>query len=228
MADAYVAISPSLQWSDQGMVAQAEAFFEDTPELMKDLYMTVGDEDGALLDGVRKMSAILDRTTPKGFRWWFRRMEEESHGSVPLRSTYQGLETIFRGWHLTDALLTFDQGGLDALDKHFAESGERFGYKRTTPAGTLIDLGFELIKAERLEEAAAVMLRDPDRPPPSIVLQMLAVEFAERDDLLRAKELYIMSLEQNPDNETARTRLEEMGVDVDALLSASSQRGDTQ
>ena len=67
-----------------------------------------------------------------------------------------------------------------------------------------------------------------DRPPPSIVLQMLAVEFAERDDLLRAKELYIMSLEQNPDNETARTRLEEMGVDVDALLSASSQRGDTQ
>ena len=96
--NAYIAISPSLWWSDQALVAQAETFFAATPELEADLFMTVGNEGGALLGGVRKVAGILDEMAPKGFRWSFNLMEEETHGSVPHRSTYQGLEAIFRGW----------------------------------------------------------------------------------------------------------------------------------
>ena len=52
--DAYIAISPSLQWDDQRLALEAASVFENTPELTADLYMTVGNEGRALLGGVRK------------------------------------------------------------------------------------------------------------------------------------------------------------------------------
>ena len=216
--NAYIAISPSLQWSDQGLVGQAETFFESTPELEADLYMTVGNEGGALLGGVRKVSGILDESTPKGFRWGFKLMEEETHGSVPHRSTYQGLEAIFHGWMLPDALALFDDGGLEAIDKYYLIGGRRFGYERETPANTLFMLGFRLIDAERLDEAATVLFRDPDSPPPSMIVDRLAAGYAEKNDEENAREYYTRSLKANPGNENAKKKLTELGVDVAALI----------
>ena len=199
-------------------MSQAETFFEATPELEADLFMTVGNEGGALLGGVRKVSGILDEKAPRGFRWGFNLMEEETHGSVPHRSTYQGLEAIFSGWVLSNPLVTFDEGGLEAIDRFYAQGGKRFGYERETPASTLIGLGFRLIQAERLEEAATVLLRDPDSPAPSTLLDMLAAAYAEKDDEDNARDYYTMSLKANPTNENAKKKLTEMGVDVAALI----------
>ena len=68
-----------------GLVAQADTFFEGTEHLNKDLYMTMGNEGGAMLGGVRKLAGVLDEHAPPDFRWNFRWMNEEDHGSVPLR-----------------------------------------------------------------------------------------------------------------------------------------------
>lgn len=217
--DAYIAISPGLQWDDQRLVTQAARMFEDTPELMADLYMTVGNEGGALLGGVRKLAAVLDEYAPRDLRWAFRLMEEESHVSVALRSTRQGLEAVFDGWNLHDVLATFDRGGLAAIDDHYTRSGARFGYDRATPASAVLTLVFQLIQADRLEEAASVHLRDPEtHPPSSIALAELADAYADRNDRARAREYYTMALRANPGNERARRKLLHMGVDVSALI----------
>ncbi len=115
--DAYLAISPSLDWNNQALIAEAETFFEETPELFADLYMTIGNEGGAMLGGVRKLAGVLDEHAPIGFRWDLRVMEEETHNSVPLRSTRQGLESIFQGWNLHDAVTMYDQGGVGAINR---------------------------------------------------------------------------------------------------------------
>ncbi len=62
--DAYLAISPSLDWNNQALVAEAETFFEATPELFADLYMTIGNEGGAMLGGVRTLAGVLDEHAP--------------------------------------------------------------------------------------------------------------------------------------------------------------------
>ena len=217
--DAYIAISPSLQWDDQRLVMQAGTVFENTRELTADLYMTVGNEGRALLGGVRKLAGVLDEHAPRGFRWAFRLMEDESHGSVPLRSTRQGLEAVFGGWNLHDFLPVFDRGGLTAIDDYFRRGGARFGYDRTTPVDTVLMLVIELILADRLEDAATVLLRDPEtHPPPSIFLAELADAYADRNDGDRAREYYTIALRANPGNERARRKLLDMGVDVSALI----------
>ena len=217
--DAYIAISPGLQWDDQRLVMQAARMFEDTPELTADLYMTVGNEGRALLGGARKLAGVLDEYAPRSLRWAFRLMEEESHVSVPLRSTRQGLEAVFDGWNLHDVLATFDRGGLAAIDDYYKRGGTRFGYDRSTPAGTVLTLVYQLTVEDRLEEAATVLLRDPDtHPPSSISLAELADAYADRDDRASASEYYTMSLRANPGNERARQKLLDMGVDVSALI----------
>ena len=217
--DAYIAISPGLQWDDQRLVTQAARTFENTPELTADLYMTVGNEGRALLGGVRKLAGVLDEHAPRGLRWAFRLMEEESHVSVPLRSTRQGLEAVFDGWNLHDVLATFDRGGLAAIEDHYTTGGARFGYDRTTPASAVLTLVFQLIQADRLEEAASVLQRDPEtHPPSSILLAELANAYADRSDRASAREYYTMALQANPGNERARRKLLDMGVDVAALI----------
>ena len=217
--DAYIAISPSLQWDDQRLALEAASVFENTPELTADLYMTVGNEGRALLGGVRKLAGALDEHAPREFRWAFRLMEEESHGSVPLRSTRQGLEAVFDGWNLHDVLATYESGGLAAIDEHYSGGGARFGYERSTPSNAVLTLIFQLIEGERLEEAAAVLLRDPEtHAPEPAALAALADAHAERNDRARALEYYTMSLQANPGNERVRRKLRDMGVDVAALI----------
>jgi|CZKD01.1.fsa_nt_gi hypothetical protein len=160
--------------------------------------------------------ATLDGNTPQGFRWKFEYMEDENHISIPLPSIYYGLKTIFDGWYVVDPLLLFDEGGLEAIDKHFREGGKRYGYDRTTPpfAVSLVVAG--LIKTGRLEDASTVLLHDPKLdPPPWNQLDALARAYAERGNTQQAIRYYTLSLQENPNNTWARQKLKEMGSNAD-------------
>lgn len=118
--DAYIAISPSLQWDEQMLVSQADAFFRDTDALAKTLYMTTGNEGMGLTGGVLKLAGVLTEHTPAGFEWDSRIMSEETHNTVVHRSTRQGLEFVFRHWGLRDVVALYDSGGFEAIHAHFA------------------------------------------------------------------------------------------------------------
>ena len=132
--NAYIAIDPSLHWNDQKLVAQADAFFQETTELEADLYITAAWGGGKVLGGVRKLAGVLEEKAPAGFRWNVRYMPEEDHISIPHRATYLALDTIFAGWHLANPVELYDKGGLAAVHRHFEEGGKRFGYERKTSA----------------------------------------------------------------------------------------------
>lgn len=214
----YIAISPSLQWNNQATVAQAEAFFDATEELQADLYMTAGNEGGTLLGGTRKLSGVLDEKAPAKFRWDFNHLGEESHGSVPLRSTYLGLEAIFSDWDLslTEAMTMLDASGIDAIDQFkqfYKKSGERLGFEREIPGRLIGNLSFQLIQSNRLDEAAGLLLSDPEaNTPPSQLLDMIAFSYAQNDQQEKAKDMYLTSAKTHPGNTNARKLLAEMGV----------------
>lgn len=216
--DAYIAISPSLQWSDQGMVQQSEEFFRATSQLSADLYMAAANEGGEMLGALRKLTGIIGDATPQRFRWAFTHMPEEHHGSVALRSTYDGLESVFDGWSLENALELYDTGGLAAVRNHYRAGGSRFGYERTLPATSILQIASRLIQQNRLDEAATLVMEDFGSPPPSYFVNLIADRYSEEGQAGRAQELYEASLSFNPSDEVARARLTAMGVDVSALL----------
>lgn len=215
--NAYIAIDPTLSWNDDAAVKKLETVFKDTEKLSSDLYITATDEGGPALGADYKLCGILNQRTPREFRWTFKQMPGETHTSIPHQSIYSALDHIFDGWHLANPLKLYDEGGLAAIHRHFAEGGRRYGYDRKTPAFTVSLVVAALIAQDRLEEAALVLQHDPKTyPAPWNQLDALARAYAQRGDNKQAIHYYKLSLKVNPNNEWARKKLKEAGEDVDS------------
>jgi predicted alpha/beta superfamily hydrolase len=215
--NAYILIDPSLQWNNGALLSGTKALFENTKELNVDLYLTAAGDNSA--GDIQRFARVLEEQAPKGLRWNFKTMPEETHNSIPHRSIYLGLDTIFDGWHLANPLGLYDKGGLEAIHRHFEEGGKRFGYERQTSPFVVSMVVHGLMQAGRLEEAAKVLLHDSKRyPPPWNQLDALARRYATTGDTEREIYYYTLSLKENPGNDWARTRLGQLGVDVDAAL----------
>lgn len=222
--NAYIAIDPTVSWNNGAEIDHSRRFFSEVKELQADLFITAANAFGTPTAGVRAFVGVLDGNTPQGFRWKFEYMRDENHVSIPLPSVYSGLKTIFDGWYVVDPLQLFDEGGLEAIDRHFREGGKRYGYERTTTplAVSLVVAG--LIKTGRLEEASTVLLHDPKLyPPPWNQLDALAQAYAERGNAQQAIRYYSLSLQANPHNTWARQKLKEMGRNPDALMKEKLQ-----
>lgn len=177
--NAFIAISPSLQYDDQHAVRHAEDVLSNGKNIDATLYIAVGNEGDTLLSGVRRLAALFDVDAPEQLRWTFERMASETHTSVANRATYSGLEFIFSDWHLPDALDAYERFGIRAIDLFYERSGERFGIVRSTPENVIVEeIVLPLIEANRSKEAAAILFRDTETYPPSQgIVEVLADEY---------------------------------------------------
>jgi predicted alpha/beta superfamily hydrolase len=216
--NAYIVIDPTAGWNDGAEIVRIQQLISGMKDLRAALFISAANDLGRATPDVQRLTTALEGNKLKSFRWKFEWMKGETHGSIPLLSVYSGLCTIFDGWYLTDPLQVFDEGGLPAIDRHFREGGERAGYERRTPAFTVSILVAALIQKGRLEEAAMVLLHDPKAyPPPWNQLDALARAYAGRGNTEQAIRFYRLSLQENPSNEWARQKLQEMKAGADAV-----------
>jgi predicted alpha/beta superfamily hydrolase len=212
--DAYIAISPSLQWDEQRLVERANTAFGADKKWNAALFMTAGNEGGLLLGGVRKLAAVLDEKAPQGLEWHFEHMPLESHGSVPLPSTYEGLEFVFADWTMRDPFEAYDRLGIGAIDRFFERSDEKYRYDRGVPESVAGPLAQQLLAADRLDEVAELLAHYWDHlKPPARFIERVANGYRERGRADRAIELYKLALEADPNSASARQALTELGDD---------------
>ena len=172
--DGYISISPSLWWDDEAYVERIGDLFERHPDARGSLYMTMGSEGGNMLSGAWTFAGTLEKHAPADFRWHWNHMPAETHGSVPHRSTYDGLEWTFEGWDPTPLIMPVFQDEADPAEPlndvaaHYAELSERFGWEIRPPAPLVSDLGEFLLNEGRTDHALEVFTRlvawRPDEP----------------------------------------------------------------
>lgn len=168
--NAYISISPSLWWDDERTVRNGESLFTDHPNLKGALYMTMGNEGGTMLAGAWGFARILETSAPDSFDWKWTPMEAEDHGSVPYRSTYDGLEWLFRGWNepgLMQRAVAAGADGLAMIEDHYAGLSERLGYAVPVPEGTINRIGYGLLGRRKVEDAIRMFTLNADRHPGS-------------------------------------------------------------
>ena len=168
--NAYIAISPSLWWDDEGTARDGQSLFTDHPNLKGALYMTMGNEGGIMLAGAWGFARILETSAPDSFDWKWTPMEAEDHGSVPHRSTYDGLEWLFRGWNspgLMQRAVAAGADGLAVLEDHYAGLSERMGYAVPVPGSTINRMGYSLLGQEKVDDAIRIFRMNAERHPSS-------------------------------------------------------------
>jgi hypothetical protein len=214
MFDALLAISPSLWWDEQNLVTQAETYLKANPDYDATLYMTMGNEGGTMVGGAWKLEAVLEESAPN-MSWEFKRMVEEDHGSVPHRSTYYGLEFIFRDYkEIEDPLAMYNNGGLEAIAAHYERMEAKFGVKKgKAPENLINQLGYRLLAEGRIDEAITVFQKNVDDYPKSFnVYDSLGEAYKAKGNKEKAEALYRKSLAMNPANENGVKMLAEMGI----------------
>jgi predicted alpha/beta superfamily hydrolase len=93
--DAYISIDPALWWDNHRVIRDSEKFFRNQESFDKILFFTQSE--------IREMGGdlfarMLYQAAPRGLKWKFNRMQQETHASITHRSIYDGLEFIFSDW----------------------------------------------------------------------------------------------------------------------------------
>ncbi|MEO1082717.1 MAG: alpha/beta hydrolase-fold protein, partial [Acidobacteriota bacterium] len=185
---AILSISPSLWWDGGRTVDQLETLFAERPALATQLYATVGNESGLMIDPFNRLQTLLRYRAPAGLRWHAEVYDAEDHGTMPLPSTYSALRFFYDGWQLPHALVGFD---LTAADAHYAGLAERYGYPVTTPEATINGLGYRALGAGEVDRAIEIFNANVERFPASANVYDSLGEAVEASGALeKALELY--------------------------------------
>jgi len=218
--DSYIAISPSLWWDEQRLVIeQSDTFFETQKELVGHLYMTMGNEGGSMLGGAWKLAARLKEKGPKNFLWTFDLMEEETHGSIPHRSTYKGLEFIFKDWNLQAQQTILAAGGIQAINNYEKNVSLRYGTEIQWEEKSLIRLARQT--SERASKSQAIHVLEkcvhlfPDSDNAWYQYGKMQMEDGRHQDAIGSLR---KAIKINPDNLQALGNLHQLGVDISDLL----------
>jgi predicted alpha/beta superfamily hydrolase len=93
--DAYISIDPSLWYKNQMLLKIAQSEFSKAKNWNKIIYITGREGEGMKGMAITPMEKYLESSAPKGLTWTVVAYPGEDHGSVPFKSSYDGLRFIF-------------------------------------------------------------------------------------------------------------------------------------
>lgn len=164
--NAWIAVSPSLNWDDRLIARRAEEFVKKNPEVNGTLVFTLGDEAPvkAEFESLKKFFAAK---APKGFEVVAYYYGDEDHGSVVLPSHHAALKKIFAPWRFT-----FERGDdpktlLPRATEHYARLSKRAGFDVPVPENLVNQFGYILLGRNDVEGAIAVFRRNVELYPKS-------------------------------------------------------------
>lgn len=183
--NAYIAASPVLGWDKEFVIKRAEENFKQNKDSRKTtMFIGIGDEP-EYIKGFNSFQELLKRVKPKNLEYEFREFKEDNHGSVVLPAYYAGLRKIFAGWSAPQT------GAVSDLENHYKRLSERFGYKIAIPEETLNQVGYQLLRADRVAEAVEVFKKNVENHPNSAnCYDSLAEAYEKNGSLKLAKETY--------------------------------------
>jgi predicted alpha/beta superfamily hydrolase len=226
MFNAYIAVSPSLQWDDQHTLHQAQQFLARQKEFKKTLFFSLGNE-GALPnpmgDGFNQMQKLFTTSTPKGFLVRSARYPDEDHGSTTFLAHYAGLRTVFDGWVMPrDPKDGMPVGGLKGVEQHYRELSERLGFP-VSAEQIINQFGYFLLGQKKIEDALAAFNRNVELYPGSAnVYDSLAdgLEAEGKADLARQNQEKAVRV----GTETGDPALPQFKQHLDRLVAAAATR----
>jgi predicted alpha/beta superfamily hydrolase len=161
--DAYIAISPYLQFADNYLVKESMVSLRPYEKSRKYFYMTVGDEPD-YFDPLEAFSSTLEQKTAGTVTFKYVKMPSEDHASVPYISLFKGIRFIFSDWQLPREKFA---EGLEAIDAHYAKVSAAYGQKVETPENVINLLGYTYLRNDQIDTAITVFSENVKRYPGS-------------------------------------------------------------
>ena len=214
----YIAISPSTWWDGQALVQSLPGFLAQHRDLRASLYMTTGNEGGEMLTSAQRIAEILKRDAPATLQWQFHHMPAESHGSIPHRSLYDGLEAMFGDLRLE---LDTTMRTVADLERRYEKLSEKYGYTIPVTEPMINRLGYILLGRNLHRESIGVFKVNTERYPQSAnTFDSLGDAYEAAGDLQNARTSFARAVELARKNNDPV-----LGTSQEKLTSVSSKLG---
>ena len=207
--DAHIATSPALTNPARTQVLR-DAFSAGRPERYAGqfVYFSAGGAEG---EEFRKAIGVFDDllgslAAPR-LVWASEIFEKESH--VPIKGFYQGLRNLFAGYVVSLDILT--KGDMEDLRDHYSSLSSKYGFVIAPPADALGGIGRRLLREGETAKAIDVFASYVSFYPVSAEAYLfLGKAHQEANRFPSAVENVRKALELDPENEEARSALEEL------------------
>ncbi len=162
--NAYIAISPSLDWDNNLPQRSLEESLSKTDSLKAFLYFAWSDDSGGALADDQKLLETLATKSPKGFRWVGKGFPDETHGSITLLAQINALRELYNGYRLHNDLLI---NGLSFAEKHFQNVSKEVGYTIPVPEDIINKFAYEELNKGNIQEAIKLFKHNIKQNPNS-------------------------------------------------------------
>jgi predicted alpha/beta superfamily hydrolase len=207
--DAYISIDPSIWWDHQLLLKKADSVLGTQKFENKYLFLAQantlnpGEDTNEHFGSIKDYVKVLESpSNSSGIKWSYKYYPEDSHGSVPFISEYDGLRFIFN-----DFSPPYEKFGKDPdlLINNFAQ------YRLPVPEGVVNQFGYIAMGQKDFDLALRYFEMNIEAYPQSAnVFDSMGELMLKRGDTVKAVTLYEKSLELDPDNHNARKKIREL------------------
>jgi Predicted hydrolase of the alpha/beta superfamily len=161
--NAYIAISPSLQWDNEVILKQV---VEKPVSANKILFFSDANEDVAFHKNQLKLDSFLKQKNINGFIYKRFFYPEETHLSEPVKAFYDGLRLVYPNWYLPYNSSAFKKTmTARMIIEHYRELTKKYGYNVIPPL-------------DEVNQISRFLRNDPKRIQDAIeLLKMNAINF---------------------------------------------------
>lgn len=146
--DSYIAVSPYLMYDNEVVLNKMIKVLEKQPVFNKKIYVTLGHEP-AYDNSLNKMTDLF-KANLKPADWTLVRFPDDTHGSVPLKSFYGGLEFIYNSWRVPQEVI---DEGVESIAGYFVKISKEYKYEIIPPENMINMLGYQFSNENKYEKA---------------------------------------------------------------------------
>jgi predicted alpha/beta superfamily hydrolase len=198
MFQVHFAMSPYIMWDNNYVLNETIDMMQQPLEFKNFLFITLGDEEN-YVEPLGKFKNLLETKKPNGLEWHYTVMENDNHGTVPLKSLYNGLETLYKNWALEVAVA---EQGIKAIENHYQTLSDTYGYTVDIPENVLNTMGYRALGQEKIKLALEFFLHNVTLyPESSNVYDSLGECYEAAGELDLAKKNYKIAVKKGTESE---------------------------
>jgi uncharacterized protein len=232
MFNAYLVIDPSMWWDGRKLLNQGRDVFKQKKFEGKSLFLGIANTMQAGMDtlqvqrdtsgvsahirSILALKGVLQQNPGNGLRWSYKYYDDDSHGSVPLITEYDGLRFLFNFYNFPKGFQAkmFDKDAkIDigtAFSEHFADISKHMGYTVLPPEDMLNGLGYYFLQTDMPDRAYAVFdLNIKNYPHSFNVFDSMGDYYDAQKNKAKAIEYYTKSLKVK-DTPDTRKKLDKL------------------
>ena len=230
--NSYIAIDPSLWWAESSTLKEASTLLNSKQYLNEKLFVgiantmdsnmtinTVIKDTTQTTQHIRDILAFSKEVVPNstsGLDFSYKYYSEDTHGSVPLISTYDGLRYIFEWYDIDNDLIPLIMNPesnaetvISKIESHYATVSNNMGYTILPDESLINQIGYGCLQNDLQKKAEAFFkLNVKNYPNSSNVYDSLGDYYAAVEQTDKAIEAYQKAMNTDGGNSYSQEKLD--------------------